>query len=512
MARPPNILLITSDQQHGSTLGAVNDRIRTPALDRLCREGTRFDRAYCPNPTCSPTRASLITGQYPSRHGCWAIGTKLPEDVPTVGEALSRLGYGTTLVGKAHFQPLASTPASSSIECRPLLRDLDYWRQFKGDWYGFQQVETGRMHGHEAHAGQHYALWLEENGLAHWPEYFQRWPPDPKGKYCRSHYADSCAAWDLPERFHHSHWVGERACAHMRRYADRGQPFFLWASFFDPHPPYVVPEPWASMYEPADMETTPRPADGLRDMPLAHRLTQERNPDFAAWNEPGGRNVHGFHSHLHAPEAMQACMATYYGMTSLLDANVGRMLQVLDETGLAAGTLVVFTSDHGHFLGQHGLIAKGPFHYEDLIRVPMIVRQPGTVPPGRVSAALQSLVDYPSTFLAAAGGDVPSVMQGVSQWDVWRGAAAAAREWALVENRHNPTTVHLRTLVTDRYKLTVYRGSDDGELFDLEADPGETVNRFRDPGYAAVRARLAHRFLQAEMERESSPMPRVAGA
>ena len=205
-------------------------------------------------------------------------------------------------------------------------------------------------------------------------------------------------------------------------------------------------------------------------------------------------------------------MATYYGMTSLLDANVGRMLQVLDETGLAARTLVVFTSDHGHFLGQHGLIAKGPFHYEDLIRVPMIVRQPGTVPPGRVSAAVQSLVDYPSTFLAAAGGDVPSVMQGVSQWDVWRGAAAAAREWALVENRHNPTTVHLRTLVTDRYKLTVYRGSDDGELFDLEADPGETVNRFRDPGYAAVRARLAHRFLQAEMERESSPMPRVAGA
>ena len=106
----PNILLITSDQQHHSTIGAVNDAIRTPALDRLCDQGVRFDRAYCPNPTCTPTRASILTGMYPSQHGAWTLGTKLPEDVPTVSGILSEAGYATSLIGKAHFQPLASQP------------------------------------------------------------------------------------------------------------------------------------------------------------------------------------------------------------------------------------------------------------------------------------------------------------------------------------------------------------------------------------------------------------------
>lgn len=119
----PNILLITSDQQHWKTLGVLNPKIQTPALDRLCREGTRFNRAYCPNPTCTPTRASIITGMYPSQHGAWSLGTKLDETVPTLGAALQSAGYATTLIGKAHFQPLASAPDQTSIECQPLLRD-----------------------------------------------------------------------------------------------------------------------------------------------------------------------------------------------------------------------------------------------------------------------------------------------------------------------------------------------------------------------------------------------------
>ncbi len=511
MATLPNILLMTSDQQHWSTLGSLNARIHTPALDRLCAEGTQFRRAYCPNPTCSPTRASLITGQYPSRHGCWAIGVKLSENVPTVGEQFTNLGYATSLIGKAHFQPLASTPDSPSIECQPLLRDLAYWRAFKGDWYGFQRVETARMHGHESHVGQHYALWMEEQGLPNWAEYFQRWPRDPHDKY-PNHYLGGGDTWDLPERFHHSHWVGERTCAQIEEYAAAGRPFFLWSSFFDPHPPYVVPEPWASMYDPQDMAIGHLHEGELDTMPQHHRRTQEPTPDFSAWDEPGGHGVHGFHSHLHDPDNLRYCMALYYGMVSLMDANIGRILATLDRCGLTDNTLVVFTSDHGHFLGQHGLIAKGPFHYEDLIRVPMIVRQPGTVPAGQTSAALQSLVDLPSTFLDAIGADIPTIMQGVSQWPTWQGQDECARTWALVENRHNPTTVHLRTLVTARYKLTLYRNTAEGEMFDLIQDPGETRNLFQDPAYADTLVRLMHQFLQAEMERESSPMPRVAGA
>jgi len=131
MARErPHILLITSDQQHWNTLGVDNPDIRTPNLDRLCRAGTRFQRAYCPNPTCTPTRATLLTGLMPSQHGAWTLGTKLREDLPTLPGLLSEQGYLTGLVGKAHFQPLAGDETYTSIERHPYLRDLDFWRNF----------------------------------------------------------------------------------------------------------------------------------------------------------------------------------------------------------------------------------------------------------------------------------------------------------------------------------------------------------------------------------------------
>ncbi|MFN2133474.1 MAG: sulfatase-like hydrolase/transferase, partial [Anaerolineae bacterium] len=120
----PNILLITTDQHHYRALGTNDPKIRTPNIDRLAGEGVQFDRAYCNNPVCSPSRSTIITGLYPAWHGCWTIGVKLPEDVPTVGELFQAHGYHSILVGKAHFQPLASEPGSESIECQPILRDL----------------------------------------------------------------------------------------------------------------------------------------------------------------------------------------------------------------------------------------------------------------------------------------------------------------------------------------------------------------------------------------------------
>jgi arylsulfatase A-like enzyme len=128
MGPRPNILLITTDQQHFSALGAVNPKISTPNLDRLCRAGTRFDRAYCPNPVCTPSRASIITGQYPSHHGAWTIGVNLSEDVVTLPGLLGEAGYRTGLIGKAHFQSLAPP----SLESQPTLRDHDFWRGFHG--------------------------------------------------------------------------------------------------------------------------------------------------------------------------------------------------------------------------------------------------------------------------------------------------------------------------------------------------------------------------------------------
>jgi arylsulfatase A-like enzyme len=510
--QPPNILLITSDQQHYHTLGVTNPRIKTPVLDRLCREGTRFDRAYCPNPTCSPTRASLLTGLYPSSHHCWAIGVKTPEDVPTVNQDLHSAGYRCSLVGKAHFQPLATIPntENESIECQPALRELDFWKNFHGPWYGFDHVETARMHGDESHAGQHYALWMEEHGLKNWRDYFQPWPH--RKDFERSYYNREKRSWSLPEKFHYNRWITEKTIQQIEHSAQSSQPFFCWCSHFDPHPPYIVPEPWASMYHSEEM-VPGRFTEGEFDrMPPQFAKTREAKPDFSMYREAGGQALHGFHSHLHAGDALKKDIACYYGMISFMDQEIGRLLNRLDALGLAENTLVVFSTDHGHFLGQHGLTAKGAFHYEDMIRVPMIARWPGRIPSGRVSHALQSLVDYPSTFLRAAGVPVPGRMQGVDQLDVWCGEKDSARSHVLVENRHNPTTVHLRTYVDGRFKMTVYRDQPHGELFDLEEDPGEVRNRWDDPAYTGIKAQLLHAFIQAEIQREPTRMPRIACA
>lgn len=504
MDSKPNILLITSDQQHWETLGVINPRIKTPALDRLAAEGTRFTRAYCNNPVCSPSRATIITGLYPAWHHCWTIGVKLPEDVPAVGDTLRQNGYYTALVGKAHFHPLASVPGEESLECQPLLRDLDYWRRFHGPWYGFEHVELARNHADESHVGQHYAIWMEERGLRSWRAYFQAWPPH-KNAVQRKH------VWDLPQEFHYSTWTAERTIACVQRSVAEQRPFFIWASFHDPHPPYLAPRPWATMYSPGDMAPGTLLPGELERMPPHFQKTQEQDPDFSMYQETPYHN-HGFHSHLCDPAGLRQDMAVYFGMISLMDQQLGRILDALAACGAAENTLVVFTTDHGHFLGQHGLRAKGAFHYEDMLRLPFLVRYPGRVPAGAVNGSLQALIDLPSTFLSAAGLPVPGLMQGVNQLDVWCGKAEQARDHVLVENRHQPTAIHLRTYLDARYKLTVYRDHDYGELFDLQEDPEERVNRWSDPAAAALKCDLLRRFLNAEIRREPTRLPRIAGA
>ncbi len=511
MSSRPNILLITSDQQHYSTLGKVNPAIRTPALDRLCDEGTRFDRAYCPNPTCTPTRASIITGMYPSQHGAWSLGTKLFEDVPTIGDMLSRQGYYTALIGKAHFQPLASEPGYESIECQPILRDLDFWRKFRGPWYGFQHVDTARMHGNESHVGQHYAIWMEEKGLTNWRDYFQPWPPrqDDDGK---PYYEKGQLHWDLPEEFHYSVWTAERTIDHINQAVDADQPFLAWASFHDPHPPYTVPEPWASMYDPDDMQPG-RIREGEHDHNPPHFAeAMKEDADFAKLFPPSDGAIHGGHSQVHDVEQLKKNMAIYYGMTSFMDAQIGRILDTLDRLEIADNTLVVFTTDHGHFLGQHGLTAKAIHHYEDLLRIPLLVRWPGgNVPAGRVADDIQNIVDLTPTFLRAAGLDVPGTITGLDALPSWRGNGPV-RNWSVTENHHGRDVCHMRTYVNQRYKITVYRTWDDGELFDLQEDPGEVRNLWHEPEAAGLKAALLVEFMQATLQSEPMRMPRIAGA
>lgn len=501
----PNILLITTDQQHFDALGSRTPLLKTPNLDRLGREGAVLDRAYCPNPLCSPSRSSIITGQYPSSHGCWTIGTKLDEEQELLGDYLGAVGYSSSLIGKAHFQPLASEPDQTSLEAMPTLRDMDFWRQFSGPYYGFDHIELARNHGNERWAGQHYGLWMEEKGLTNWRDYFLT---ESGGGSKKGH---SPRSWDLPQEYHYTNFVRERSVHAIDKAVDAGGPFFLWSSFQDPHPPYVVPEPWASMYNPDDVEPGALVPGELDRMPLWHRLTQEENPDFSQWQETPFAN-HGFTSHLIDGADLRKNVAIYYGMMSFIDDAVGSILARLDELGIADNTLVVFTTDHGHFLGQHGLITKGAFHYEDLLRIPMLVRFPGRIPAGTHSEALQSLIDLAPTFLAAAGAEIPGQMQGVDQMPVWSGKEIKARDHVIVENRHQPTKVHIRTYINERYKITLYRDETVGELFDLVEDPHEIHNRFDDPEYAAIRAELLCEFMNAELSRESSKYRRIAVA
>ncbi|OGV40053.1 MAG: sulfatase [Lentisphaerae bacterium GWF2_45_14] len=503
MTKRPNILLITSDQHHWNAVGYNNNEVKTPNIDRLAKEGTAFNRAYCPNPTCTPTRASIISGRYPSQHGAYSLGTKLPESEHCVGDDFNASGYRTALIGKAHFQQLLSTEKYPSLESNPFMQDLEFWKKFNGPFYGFEHVELARNHADEYHVGQHYALWMEEKGFKSWRDCF--WPPagnTPPQKH----------KWNMPEEFHYDRWIAERTNSFLEKYKNNGDNFFLWASFLDPHPPYLVPEPWDTMYNPEKI-SIPEHFPGEHDKnPIHFRMTQETNPDFTVYAEKGGNGCHGFKSHIHDKKSLAKDIAVYYGMISLMDKYIGTILDKLDSLGLTENTLVVFTTDHGHFYGHHGLIAKGPFHYEDMIKIPFVARMPGTVPSGKKSEALQSLVDLAPTFLAFSEIDIPAEMTGVNQKNAWTGEKDKIRDSLIVENRHQPTTINARTYVDERYKITVYYKRDYGEIFDLLEDPGELNNLWDAPEYSGLKSELLLKFIHAEMGKEPLPMPRVCVA
>ncbi len=492
-------MLITSDSQHWNALGLRNRDLQTPNLDRLASQGVVFSRAYCANPTCTPTRSSIITGRYPSQHGAWSLGTKLPENELTVGDVFRKAGYRTALVGKAHFHPTRTTDEFPSLESMPLLQDLNFWRGFHGPFYGFDHVELARNHTDEYLVGQHYALWMEENGCPNWRDYFR----PPVGNNDRQRWR-----WEIPERYHYDTWITERVIALVDEFHNQNLPFFLWASFFDPHPPYLAPEPWDTMYDPASVK--PPESVIAEDEANLHYFKGSRQEDtsFSTWNE----RMHGFRAHLADRDIPSKDVAVYYGMISLMDKYIGKILASLETHGLADDTLLIFTTDHGHLFGQHESSSSGAFHYEDLLRVPFILRWPGRVPAGKESDALQSQVDLSPTLLDCIGMAVPRTMTGISQKEVWLGEAASCRDHVIIENRQGPESIHAKTYLDERYKITVYYQEPFGEIYDLRDDPGETRNLWNYSDCASLKERLLLKFIQAEMGKEPSWMPRISWA
>ncbi len=489
----PNILLITSDQQHFSMLGKVNEILKTPNLDRLADEGMSFDRAYCPNPTCSPSRASILTGMYPSEHGCWSLGTKLPESTPTLAEYLSEKGYQTALIGKAHFQPTKGTKEFPSLETPEFMWDIDFWRNFDKDFYGFKHIELLRNHTAEHWVGQHYVAWLEDNGCKNWRKYFFR----PRGKMFNKEMGN----WKIPEKYHYNAWIAERTNAILQDCKEDKKPFFVWASFPDPHYPQLVPSPYDKMYSPKDMKLDDFSFEEHEKNPPYFKEVFKKSPKLAEYKE-SGFGVHGLHRHIYNKKKQQKKLAYSYGMVTFMDKYIGKILDKVKELGLDDNTIIIFTTDHGDLFGQHGFIHKCIFHYEDLLRVPMTVKYKNHIPSGKRSDSLQSLVDLAPTLCDLCGLEIPKSMTGENQSAVWQGEKSSGRDYVICENRHEPHLMHLVSYVEQDYKITVYENRDYGELYDLENDSGEHNNLWNDGNYKQLKAQMLYKYLCAEMKKD----------
>ncbi len=455
-----NVLLMCTDQQRFNALRASgNDEIETPNLDRLVAQGALFDNCYVQSPVCGPSRGSLMTGQYVHAHGLWANGVGLDRSQPLMSKVLADSGYDCGLVGKFHV-------GGACIEGRLEPRLDDGFRVFR--W------------AHDPYPGS------SENA-------YQRWLRDVHPDlYRQAREPDSGVTFDtMPTEAHYSRWIGDETISYLRADRDESKPFFFIANFFDPHHGFGAPKEYVDRYRDKVLSTPL-----TRDQELAGKpemLTEASHESYAG-HAPGFTD--------YTAEEIQEIRAAYYAMVTLVDDEVGRILDALDETGLTDDTLVVFTSDHGEMLGDHQLLLKGPMMYECAVRVPLIMRWPGHIQAGIRRTELVEWIDLTSTILDAAGApDLPGA-QGSSLLSLAADPAAPpVRDWALCEYRNSghpyDVPVHTTMLRHDKYKLIVWHGAPatdrvrDGELYDLEVDPDELDNLWSDPQHRQLRAELS---------------------
>jgi arylsulfatase A-like enzyme len=441
----PNVLWICTDQQRYDTIASLgNPHLRTPNIDRLVESGVAFTHAHCQSPICTPSRASFLTGLYPDTvHGCTNGNDHWDEAAPLVTATLAAAGYDCGLSGKLHL-----SAAQGRIEKRP--RDDGYrvfhWSHHpKPDWP-------------EGHA---YDDWLKGRG------------EDYNTLYRRHGY--------IPTPLHQTTWCTEMAVDFLK---DRRKgPWLFSLNCFDPHPPFDPPQEFLDRFDVASM---PGPLFRESDLEAQERLS-----------------AINFQSKPRRPEAFDAKLrqAQYWAQIELIDQNVGRLLNALDETGQRENTIVIFTSDHGTALGDHGLVAKGCRFYEGLVRVPLIFSWPGRFQKGLKSDALVELTDIVPTLLEASGLPVPERMHGRSLGPILEGRSDphAHREFVrsiFFRVLEGPETC-ASMIRTRRHKLVAYHGLNLGELFDLEADPGEFDNLWQDPAAADIRFDLLAKAFDA---------------
>ena len=510
----PNFLVVCVDQMRADHAGfAGNGVVQTPNLDALAASGTQFERAYVNCPLCMPSRATLFTGLTPRGHGVRTNGIPLNKSLPTVTGALRDAGYRTASVGKLHFSNYWLNPESAHLATPERFPELTrFWREGElsavpTPYYGFEHVDITLGHG--AGVEGHYARWLREEHPEAW-QALQRTGVVPSGSG-----AEQSGTFPLEESLHHTAYVAKQTQSYLKQ-LNQDSPFFLFCSFPDPHHPYVAPEPWDRMYRAESVPLPVRREGELDDLAPFFRDIYERDMQLS------GRGEATKLSDAHTREII----ARTYGMVSLLDKYVGEVLGTLEEQGLSENTVVVFLSDHGDMMGDHHLMNKGPFHFEGLLRVPLIWRWPGRIAVQRTEA-LASLLDVAPTLLSLAGVPVPegeTSDEAPRQAPAWPGRSLlpcltegqTVQESVVVENDEDYLGLRLRTLITPTHKVTTYtghRGAEPyGELFDLEHDPDELHNLWSKADHEETKRRLIERLHYRLVETDSAAPRRLSHA
>jgi arylsulfatase A-like enzyme len=454
----PNILLIHADQHRYDCVGANgHPLLQTPNLDRIAREGVNFVQAYCSIPVCTPARASLLTGLWSCQHGCIAN----PDS-----EA---------------FRPmLPGLPTFVQT-----LKAAEYFTGVVGKW-GVDRNAGPLEYGFDSYiAEQGYAGWRAAHGL----------PPPPR----RNGYFGEVDPFITPEQSRLA-WGAQQTIDMLRTAAADERPFFIRWDPSEPHLPNIPPEPYASLYPPGTIPPWRSFPDPLEAKPFVQRRHR------AIWG------VEGWTWQQWAP-----VVSRYLGEITLLDHQVGHILDELDRLGLSRNTLVVYSADHGDLCGGHGLIDKHFVMYDELVRVPLLMRWPDRLPAGcEVDAFVSSSIDLASTFCAAAGQEPPTTFMGHDLLALAVGASAAERESTAGQTHPTMPTTLERTplrqdifsayhgnqlglfsqrMVRDRRWKYVWNATAEDELYDLHSDPGEITNRAADPECVEELARLRSRLL-----------------
>ena len=466
MSENMNFLFIITDQQRADSLSCMgNPVLETPNIDNIANEGVKFTNYYCVTPICMPNRASFFTGTYPSVHGTRSNGINLNPDITTITHILRDKGYHTATIGKMHsnfYAPPYKRSTKSLENIQDWLSGKIKSTEFPTPYYGFDEVTLTAGHGDVC--GGHYIEWLEDKKFE-------------KLDFLKNRLTaifDYYYETILPEELYPTAYITDKTIEFLENYSDRknaDKPFFLHCSYNDPHHPVCPPGKYKDMYKPEDIELPSNFND-------AENLL---NHEFIGPQLRDNRFVHLLPQKIDEEEA-KIFIALSYGSIAMIDDGVGKILKTLERLDMADNTMVIFTSDHGDLLGDHGLILKGPAHYRSIINIPLLWKVPGLTKKG-VSNSLISTIDLPKTILSILGvkeKHYPEAFQGYDITPVLKDPIQKMRERILIEHDEEiakDKRMRLRTLVTEKHRLTIYDGFENlGDLFDLQSDPSEINN------------------------------------